>query len=36
MAKAIDAARKESNKKPALLLVSNGEGVARFVALPVN
>ncbi len=33
--KAIDAAKKDS-KKPALLLVSNGEGVARFVALPVN
>ena len=36
LAKAIDAAKKEGNKKPALLLVSNGEGVARFVALPVN
>jgi serine protease Do len=36
LAKAIDAAKKESNKKPALLLVSDGEGVARFVALPVN
>jgi len=36
VAKAIDTAKKASNKKPALLLVSNGEGVARFVALPVN
>ena len=36
VAKAIDAAKKDVNKKPALLLVSNGEGVARFVALPVN
>ena len=36
LAKAIDAVKKENNKKPALLLVSNGEGVARFVALPVN
>ena len=36
VAKAIDAAKKDGGKKPALLLVSNGEGVARFVALPVN
>jgi serine protease Do len=36
VAKAIDAVKKEGSKKPALLLVSNGEGVARFVALPVN
>jgi serine protease Do len=36
VAKAIDAAKKDSSKKPALLLVSNGEGIARFVALPVN
>jgi serine protease Do len=34
--KAIDAAKKAGNKKPVLLLVSNGEGVARFVALPVE
>jgi serine protease Do len=36
VAKALDAASKGGGKKPALLLVSNGEGVARFVALPVN
>ncbi len=36
VAKAIDAAKNASSKKPALLLVSNGEGVARFIALPVN
>ncbi len=36
VAKAIDEAKKDSNKKPALLLVSNGEGVARFVAVPLN
>jgi serine protease Do len=34
--KAIEAARKESGKKPALLLVANGEGMARFVAVPVE
>ena len=36
VAKAIQDAKKEGNKKPALLLVSNGEGVARFVAVPLN
>jgi serine protease Do len=36
LAKAIDTAKKGGAKKPALLLVSNGEGVARFVALPIN
>jgi len=36
VAKAIEDAKKEGNKKPALLLVSNGEGVARFVAVPLN
>ena len=36
VAKAIEDAKKEGSKKPALLLVSNGEGVARFVAVPVN
>jgi serine protease Do len=35
VAKAIDSAKTDS-KKPALLLVSNGEGVVRFVAVPVN
>jgi serine protease Do len=35
IAKAIEGAKGES-KKPALLLVSNGEGVVRFVAVPVN
>ena len=33
---AIEGAKKEGDKKPALLLVSNGEGVVRFVAVPVN
>ena len=33
--KAIDGAKTDS-KKPALLLVSNGEGEVRFVAVPVN
>jgi len=33
--KAIDSAKSDS-KKPALLLVSNGEGEVRFVAVPVN
>ena len=36
LAKAIDAAKKDSAKKPALLLVANGEGVARFVAIPIE
>ncbi len=36
LAKAIDAAKKANDKKPALLLVANGEGVARFVAVPVE
>jgi len=36
IAKAIEAAKKQGDKKPALLLVSNGEGVARFVAVPVD
>jgi serine protease Do len=35
IAKAIDAAKADS-KKPALLLVSNGEGEVRFVAVPVD
>ena len=35
VAKAIGSAKSDS-KKPALLLVSNGEGVVRFVAVPVN
>jgi serine protease Do len=35
VARAIDAAKSDS-KKPALLLVSNGEGEVRFVAVPVN
>jgi serine protease Do len=35
VAKAIDDAKSDS-KKPALLLVSNGEGEVRFVAVPVN
>ncbi len=33
--RAIDSAKSDS-KKPALLLVSNGEGEVRFVAVPVN
>jgi serine protease Do len=36
LAKALDEAKKDTGKKPALLLVSNGEGVVRFVAVPVN
>ena len=35
VAKAIESAKKDG-KKPALLLVSNGEGVVRFVAVPLN
>ena len=35
VAKAIDGAKADS-KKPALLLVSNGEGEVRFVAVPVD
>jgi serine protease Do len=35
IARAIENAKHEA-KKPALLLVANGEGVVRFVALPVN
>jgi serine protease Do len=35
IAKAIEAAKADS-KKPALLLVSNGEGEVRFVAVPVD
>src|SRR5271165_1485867 len=35
VAKAIGGAKSDS-KKPALFLVSNGEGVVRFVAIPVN
>ena len=35
VARAIDDAKTDS-KKPALLLVSNGEGEVRFVAVPVN
>ena len=34
--KAIDAAKKEKTKKPALLRVMNGEGAARFVAIPLD
>jgi hypothetical protein len=34
--KAIEDAKKDSGKKPALLLVENGDGMARFVAVPVN
>ena len=35
VAKAIESAKSDS-KKPALLLVANGEGVVRFIAVPVN
>jgi len=35
VAKAIEGAKKEGDKKPALLLLSNGEGVVRFVAVPL-
>jgi len=34
VAKAIANAKKAGGKKPALLLVSNGEGLSRFVAVP--
>jgi serine protease Do len=36
LVKALDAAKKDNAKKPALMLVANGEGVARFVAVPVE
>src|SRR5271165_6538961 len=36
VAKAIESAKQDGGKKPALLLVSNGEGVVRFVAVPIN
>jgi serine protease Do len=36
VAKAIEDAKQDPGKKPALLLVSNGEGVVRFVAVPLN
>lgn len=36
VAKAIANAKKADGKKPALLLVSNGAGLSRFVAVPVN
>ena len=36
VARAIDGAKKDGGKKPALLLVSNGEGVVRFVAVPLD
>ena len=36
LAKAIEAAKKDNAKKPALLLVANGDGMARFVAIPVE
>jgi serine protease Do len=36
VAKAIEGAKKDGGKKPALLLVSNGEGVVRFVAVPLD
>ena len=36
VAKAIANAKKQSDKKPALLLVSNAEGVSRFIAIPLN
>ena len=36
LAKAIDAAKKDGAKKPALLLVANSDGMARFVAVPVE
>ena len=34
--KAIESAKNDGGKKPALLLVSNGEGIVRFVAVPVE
>ncbi len=36
VAKAIDDAKKEGAKKPALFLVANAQGMARFVAIPLN
>jgi serine protease Do len=36
VAKALEGAKKEGDKKPALLLVSNGEGIVRFVAVPLS
>ena len=36
LTKALDAAKKADAKKPALLLVANGDGLARFVAVPVQ
>jgi serine protease Do len=36
LVKAIEAAKKDSAKKPALMLVANSEGMARFVAIPVE
>ena len=33
---AIEAAKKDGGKKPALLLVANADGMARFVAIPVQ
>jgi serine protease Do len=36
LTKALDAAKKDGGKRPALLLVANGEGVVRFVAVPLN
>jgi serine protease Do len=36
VAKALESAGKDGGKKPALLRVSNGEGTARFVAVPLN
>jgi serine protease Do len=36
LARAIESAKKDGGKKPALLLVANGEGVVRFVAVPLN
>jgi serine protease Do len=36
LTKAIDAAKKDPAKKPALLLVANADGMAHFVAVPVE
>ena len=36
LVKALETAKKDNAKKPALMLVANGEGVARFVAVPVE
>ncbi|RBP18261.1 serine protease Do [Roseiarcus fermentans] len=36
LTKALADAKKDGGKKPALLLVANGEGMARFVAVPVE